>query len=89
MRAAKCRVAALDEQGLKTCFGERQRGEKAGASGADNDGALLGCVRRRGRGMKELIVVYRAYARAVTLGDAVDRLSLEVGSWSAQHESSG
>ena len=44
MRAAKCRVAALDEQGLKTCFGERKRSEKASASGTDDDGALFGCV---------------------------------------------
>ena len=44
MRAAKCWVAALDEQGLKTCFGERKRSEKAGASGADNDRAFLRCV---------------------------------------------
>lgn len=44
MRAAKCWVAALDEQGLKTRFGKGERSEKASASGADNDGALFGCV---------------------------------------------
>ena len=78
MRAAKCRVAALDEQGLKTCFGERKRSEKAGASGADNDRAFLRCV-GDGGGEVRLNVFYRAYARAVTLGNAVDRFSLEVG----------
>ena len=44
-RAAKCRVAALDEQGFKARFGKSQGGEETGATGADNDGALLGCIR--------------------------------------------
>lgn len=44
MRAAKCWVAALDEQGLKTRFGKGERSEKAGASGTDDDGALFGCA---------------------------------------------
>ena len=44
MRAAKCRVAALDEQGLKTRFGKGECSEKASASGTDNDRAFLRCV---------------------------------------------
>ena len=44
LRAAKRRIALLDEQGLQTCFGEGKCGEKAGASGTDDDGALFGCA---------------------------------------------
>ena len=46
-RAAKCGVAALDEQGFKARFGKGQGGEETGATGADNDGTLLGCIRDR------------------------------------------
>ena len=46
-RAAKCGVAALDEQGFKARFGKGQGGEETGATGADNDGALFGCIRDR------------------------------------------
>ncbi len=42
LRAAKCRVTTLDEQGLEDRFGEGKRSEEAGASGADNDRTLLG-----------------------------------------------
>ena len=47
-RAAKCGVAALDEQGFKARFGKGEGGEETGATGADNDGALLGCIGDRG-----------------------------------------
>ncbi len=42
LRAAKRWVAPFDKQGLQTCFGEGKCGEKASASGADDDGALFG-----------------------------------------------
>ena len=48
LRASKRWVATLDKQRLKARFGEGKGGKEAGATGADNDGTLLGCVRGRG-----------------------------------------
>ena len=44
LRASKRWVATLDEQRLKARFGEGKGGKEAGATGADNDGTLLGCI---------------------------------------------
>ena len=62
------------KQGLKTCFGERERSEKAGASGADNDRAFFEVRRRRG-GNEGSSSSIAAYARAVTLGNALSTAS--------------
>ena len=48
LRASKCRVTTLDKQGLQTCFGKGEGGKEAGATGADNDGTLLGRIGGRG-----------------------------------------
>ena len=44
LRAAKCGVAALDEQWFKARFGKGQGGEETGAAGADDNRALFGCA---------------------------------------------
>ena len=44
LRAAKRRVAPFDKQGLQTRFGKGECGEKASASGTDDDRALFGCA---------------------------------------------
>ena len=48
LRAAKCRVAALDEQRLEACFGERKCSKEAGTPGANDDRTLAGNIGDRG-----------------------------------------